>query len=268
MMSARISAHIRRLCVSSLLALGFTILTPAAHAQAVNAAASLSGALSAATLSVTLLPDNTFVNNGAKVWLALFDPNGQGYFYNPQSGWTPYSGGIAPAYGDVTSNRMSIAISQWNVSGSVGGQIYVAYGRSFEEMLQNNRFLQVHTIARPVERAYSENSALTCYNPYTYITIQYVGISFDLVNDTPYPISSIAMDVSLKSPSIAVPITGSFTYQIPGGLAAGDRTRLALEPNMFHSFSTSAKPFCGNAGNELSVKITSATDGTGQTHRY
>jgi hypothetical protein len=48
---AHISAHIRRLSASSLLALGFTILTPAAHAQAVNAAASLSGALSAATLN-------------------------------------------------------------------------------------------------------------------------------------------------------------------------------------------------------------------------
>lgn len=258
----------RRLCGASLLALGCVAFAPAARAQAVTAAATMTGSLSAATFSATLLPDNAFVNNGAKFWLALFDANGQGYFYNPQSGWTPYLGGVAPAYGDVTSNRMSIAISQWNVSGSVGGSIYIAYGRSFEEMLQNQRFLRVHTIAPPVERAYAEHSALTCYNPYTYITVQYVGFTFDLVNDTTYPISSIAMDVSLKSPSIAVPITGSFTYQIPGGLAAGGRTRLALDPNMFSSFSTSAKPFCGNAANELSVKITSATDGTGQTHRY
>lgn len=164
---------IRRLCGASLLALGCVVFTPVAHAQAVNAAATMTGSLSAATFSATLLPDNAFVNNGAKVWLALFDANGQGYFYNPQSGWTPYLGGVAPAYGDVTSNRMSIAISQWNVSGSVGGSIYIAYGRSFEEMLQSQRFLRVHTIQAPAatptpaaDALAVHNGTYTCYNEY------------------------------------------------------------------------------------------------------
>lgn len=163
----------RRLCGASLLALGCVAFAPVAHAQVVNAAATMTGSLSAATFSATLLPDNAFVNNGAKMWLALFDANGQGYFYNPQSGWTPYLGGVAPAYGDVTSNRMSIAISQWNVSGSVGGSIYIAYGRSFEEMLANNRFLLVHTIQAPAatpapaaDALAVHNGTYTCYNEY------------------------------------------------------------------------------------------------------
>ena len=155
---------IRAACLSSLLALGCVAFAPVAHAQAVNAAATLTGSLSAATFSATLLPDNAFVNNGAKVWLALFDANGQGYFYNPQSGWTPYLGGVAPAYGDVTSNRMSIAISPWNVSGSVGGSIYIAYGRSFEEMLANNRFLLVHTIQAPAVTPAPAADALAVHN--------------------------------------------------------------------------------------------------------
>lgn len=126
----------------------------------------MTGSLSAATFSATLVPDGSFINNGSKFWLALIDTRGQGYFHSgAQGGWVPYRGGVAPAYADISAPSISVGFTQWDVSTSIGSQIYIAYGSSFEEMLSSGRFLLIHTIQGPAPDPLASNSGpYTCYN--------------------------------------------------------------------------------------------------------
>lgn len=94
----------------------------------------------------------------ANLQVATLDAGRQGNFYvgkllNGQwqlytgSGWVPYTGGALPVYASGPLASRSIQVfSNANLSGESGAQIYVGYGLSDDDLLNNHKYGPIHTV--------------------------------------------------------------------------------------------------------------------------
>lgn len=242
----------------------FSSLTVSAQ---ISAAGNQLGKPNSITYHATVvIPENQV--SGKNIYFALLFNNTL-YFWNESTGFVPYTGqDIIPAVRQATGASESFALTNWDIRSAIGGLIFVGYGNDAFSMVDSGTYRQVGVLTSPPEIAYSENSFLYCYNPYSYINTQYVAFKFDLVNDTPYAISRVTLTATFSSPGIAIPVTLDGYYDIPGGIAPGARTQLSLQPNMFSDFAITAKPYCGSTANTLNVKINSATSASGQVFSF
>jgi len=109
------------------------------------------GSLQGQVLSSNIYPAQADINKPGSLFAAAFF-NG-GFFFFGQNGWVPYQGNAPIAYssGPLAVNS-TVIVNNMNLSGLVGAQIYLGYGRgsdvqsSFNDMVANQLFAQTYVV--------------------------------------------------------------------------------------------------------------------------
>jgi len=80
-----------------------------------------------------------------KVYVAAL--SGGNWFFLTSQGWQTWHGGAFPTYSNGALANASIpVVTGANVSGLVGTQVYVGYGLSDADMLNNGKYALVYTV--------------------------------------------------------------------------------------------------------------------------
>jgi hypothetical protein len=82
----------------------------------------------------------------------------QAYFFNGTTGFVPYTGGLAallsnsrteaPSVRSITNTTETISLTG-DASGVMGGQVYIGYGATFGELINNARYKNVYNVSVP-----------------------------------------------------------------------------------------------------------------------
>ncbi len=152
----------RRLSRFALAALA--VLGASAAMAKVQALAAMEGELQASRLVVDVrdLPTAaSAAEQPTQLWFAVLH-NGQLYFHGRAAGFVAFlcpGACNAPAYKAASSGHETIVFNGWDLSGMTGAKLYVGWGRSFSEMVDNTQILEVHTVEAPsgdpLSRTYS-----------------------------------------------------------------------------------------------------------------
>lgn len=134
------------LVIVPLLLAGFFASTSMA-AQAPAFSITASGSTNNLSLIANINVADADVGKNGNVYLAFLYQ--QQAFFNNGSQWLAYSGGNVPVYSSgALSSRSIDVIRNADMSMLVGGEIYVAYGLSENDMFSNGKFAKVYTIIK------------------------------------------------------------------------------------------------------------------------
>ncbi|MFA6314347.1 MAG: ice-binding family protein [Sterolibacterium sp.] len=121
---------------------------PATLAGALPAfSAVATGPTSNLTVTATLTMADADLGRSGNIYLGFnFD---QQWIFHDGSGWVFFTGGEAPVYAAAPlANRTIDVVRNVDLSGLVGGQVYVGYGLTESDMLTNGKFGMVYTVIR------------------------------------------------------------------------------------------------------------------------
>ncbi|MBB6560034.1 hypothetical protein HNP48_002706 [Acidovorax soli] len=149
------------------LAAALALLGASAATAQVKALAAMEGELQASRLVVDVRdlptpgPAASPAEQPTQLWFAVLH-KGQLYFHGGAAGFAAFQcpGACnAPAYKTAASGHETIVVNGWDASGALGAKLYVGWGRSFGEMVDNTQMLEVHTVeppsSDPLSRVYS-----------------------------------------------------------------------------------------------------------------
>lgn len=122
----------------------FCLYPTLGNAQDINATASISGKTGSLNLTATIYPSAEFIGNGSKIWLAVWH-QGSLIFHGGNLGIVLYQGGDAPPFLSISRTRETFTFEEYNSTSILGDDLYVGYGTSFADMLNNSRYKKIHT---------------------------------------------------------------------------------------------------------------------------
>jgi hypothetical protein len=159
------------------IATALCLINISSFAGSVNASINALGSSAALTISATVTPSVDFVSNNSKLYLAIVQ-GADVYFYSDTAGFVPYAGGLgvltssnpteAPPVRSITKSTETIALAG-DARGVAGADVYVGYGASFTELINNSRYSKLYTmITRPEDCvAPKVLQTRTCVTPIT-----------------------------------------------------------------------------------------------------
>lgn len=126
-----------------LLAVGMAVPAMAAQTPTFNATAS--GAASSLTVVANVSVADADLNQAGSIYMAA--NTGNAWYFHNGTGWVPWTSGAFPPYftGTLTSRSFDV-IRDTDASFLGGTQVYVGYGRSESDMLNNNKVGMVYTL--------------------------------------------------------------------------------------------------------------------------
>ncbi|MDO9316734.1 MAG: ice-binding family protein [Gammaproteobacteria bacterium] len=141
--------RLARLLVLPLLSLTL-LMNTAAAAPAASFSAAASGTTSRLSLTVTVNVADADVGLNGNYYLG-YQHKGAWAFLT-QQGWVPYSSGTVPVYANgPLASATGQVISNADLSALVGAQVYLGYGRTQTDMINNGKNALVYTVpADPV----------------------------------------------------------------------------------------------------------------------
>ena len=135
----------------------FAAFQVASYGQGVNANITTTGAANPLSFTATIYIPQSYVGNNSKLWMAILQGD-QAYFFNGTTGFVPYTGGLAallsnsrteaPSVRSITNTTETISLTG-DASGVMGGQVYIGYGATFGELINNARYKNVYNVTVP-----------------------------------------------------------------------------------------------------------------------
>ncbi|MDP1931836.1 MAG: ice-binding family protein [Gammaproteobacteria bacterium] len=121
------------------------------HSGSVQAAASpsysatASGTTSRLSLSITINVADADLGKSGNYYVG-FNHNGSWYFNTP-AGWVPFYNGAVPIYasGSLISGTAPL-LNNENMSAFIGAQLYIGYGLTESDMVNNSKYALVYTV--------------------------------------------------------------------------------------------------------------------------
>lgn len=200
-----------------------TLISGAQAAQTASFSASGVGPTNSLNLSITYnIADADLGMSGN--YYAGFNFNDEWYFNTPQ-GWVPYSSGTVPVYGSAALiSASSVLLVNEDVSNYIGAQLYIGYGLSQSDMVDNAKYAMVYTIT--AESVTAGPAPVLLGTSGNYAILAKTGVST-------VPTSVITGDVGLSPAATSfltgfsltlVGTTSATSNQVTGTLYGGDMT--------------------------------------------
>ena len=156
----------------TLLATLISIGCAASFGQNIIATGTTYGPINALGFTASITIPQSYVGSNSKIWLAILHGD-QVYFLTDSAGFVQYIGGLAalaspqpteaPSLRTIISTNEVVSISG-NASGAIGAQIYVGYGSTFTDLINNAKYKNIATISNSPAANISTVSTLN-WNP-------------------------------------------------------------------------------------------------------
>lgn len=122
---------------------------PTACTSAVQASATVSGAVTAQTVRLNVVPTCTEQSSSGKFWVAAKTPAGAWYFLREDGTWNAYTGGsfdnLTAATGVYGPRTFSVAEGA-NLSNLVGTELWAGYGSDGASAFSTGRISKLYTV--------------------------------------------------------------------------------------------------------------------------
>lgn len=198
-------------------------LSNAHAATAPSFSAQASGTLNSLTLSVSVSIADSDIGKDGNYYIVY--KNNDAWFAHNGSQWVEYASGVLPTYATGALVSSSLVLAQdIDLSEIIGAQLYIGYGLTENDMLENEKYALVYTVSQEVQAVGPALVLLGTSGNYAILAKTAVST---------VPASNITGDVGVSPAATsfltgfsltAVGTTSATSPQVTGSLFGGDMT--------------------------------------------
>jgi len=200
-----------------------SVLSNAHAATAPSFSAQASGTLNSLTLSVSVSIADSDIGKDGNYYIVY--KNNDAWFAHNGSQWVEYASGVLPTYATGALVSSSLVLAQdIDLSEIIGAQLYIGYGLTENDMLENEKYALVYTVTQEVQAVGPALVLLGTSGNYAILAKTAVST---------VPASNITGDVGVSPAATsfltgfsltAVGTTSATSPQVTGSLFGGDMT--------------------------------------------